>query len=74
MNKNNPHHPSTEDIFIKECKIKDGIYHFIDISNLTGDNLKFAKLYNKFSRLYHLYGRIFYWLKFGGEKSLEKIS
>jgi len=58
----------------KENKFKliDGIYSFIEEKDLTGDNLKFNKLYNKIAWSYNLSQRIFFWIKFGGEKKFRE--
>lgn len=59
-------------IFKTDGELIDGIYCFIHLHQLKGDNLKFAKLYNRISWIYNFSGRIFYWLKFGGEKKFRE--
>jgi ubiquinone/menaquinone biosynthesis C-methylase UbiE len=58
----------------KQDKFKnvDGIYSFINERELTGDNLKFNKLYNKIAWSYNLSQRIYFWLKFGGERKFRE--
>jgi ubiquinone/menaquinone biosynthesis C-methylase UbiE len=53
-------------------KIINGIYSFIDEKDLTGDNLKYNKLYNKIAWSYNLSQRIYFWIKFGGERKFRK--
>lgn len=51
--------------------IIDGIYSFIDEKDLSGDNLKFSRLYNKIAWSYNLSQRIYFRIKFGGEKKFR---
>jgi ubiquinone/menaquinone biosynthesis C-methylase UbiE len=51
--------------------IIDGMYSFIDEKDLSGDNLKFSKLYNKIAWSYNLSQRIYFRIKFGGEKNFR---
>ncbi len=53
-------------------KVIDGIYSFIDENSLTGDNLKYNKLYNKIAWSYNLSQRIYFWLKYGGEQKFRE--
>lgn len=53
-------------------KLNDGIYSFIIEKNLTGDNLKYNKLYSKIAWSYNFSQRIYFWLKFGGEKKFRE--
>jgi ubiquinone/menaquinone biosynthesis C-methylase UbiE len=50
----------------------DGIIVFMDIDNLSGENKKFSKLYNKIAPFYHISQKIFYKIKFGGENNFRK--
>ena len=45
----------------------DGIYCFIDETELDGDNKKFVILYNKISPFYYIGQKMFSKIKFGGE-------
>ena len=56
----------------KDFTIVDGIYSFINEKKLTGDNLKYNKLYNKIAWSYNLSQRIFFWIKFGGERKFRE--
>ena len=49
-----------------------GIKVFIDAKNLSGDNRKFAELYNKIAPFYYISQKIFYKIKFGGEHNFRK--
>jgi len=53
-------------------KIIDGIYSFINENDLTGDNLKYNKLYNKIAWSYNLSQRIYFRVKFGGERKFRE--
>ncbi|UKJ06060.1 hypothetical protein [Solitalea lacus] len=61
-------------MFLKEQEytLKDGIYSFIDEQLLSGDNLKYNKLYNKIAWSYNWSQRFFFWLKFGGEQKFRE--
>lgn len=61
-----------ENIFKSQGNLRNGIYCFSEFNNLTGENLKFAKLYNRISFLYNLSGRLFYWFKFGSERKFRE--
>src|SRR5690242_9038180 len=61
-----------ENIFKENGVNKNGIYSYIHEQDLVGDNLKFAKLYNRIAWLYSTAGRIFYWIKFGSEKKFRE--
>jgi len=49
----------------------DGIIVFMDIDNLSGENKKFSKLYNKIAPFYHISQKIFFKIKFGGENNFR---
>ena len=56
----------------REYKFTDGIYSFIDEKHLSGDNLKYSKLYNKIAWTYNWSQRLFFWLKYGGEQKFRE--
>jgi len=56
----------------EKFKIVDGVYSFINEKELSGDNLKYNKLYNKIARVYNFTQRIYFLLKFGGEKKFRE--
>ncbi len=56
----------------KELRMVEGIYSFINEAELTGDNLKYNKLYNKIAWSHNLSQRLYFWLKFGGERKLRE--
>ena len=53
-------------------KLINGIYSFIDEKELTGDNLKFNRLYNRIAWAYNFSQRVYFWLKFGGERKYRE--
>lgn len=62
----------SESIFKEVGVNKNGICSYINKQGLTGDNLKFAKLYDRIAWFYHRIGRIFYWIKFGSERKFRE--
>jgi ubiquinone/menaquinone biosynthesis C-methylase UbiE len=63
------------DVFLTDrqnYKFVNGIYSFIDEKALTGDNLKYNKLYNRVAWLYNVSQRFYLWLKFGGENKFRE--
>jgi ubiquinone/menaquinone biosynthesis C-methylase UbiE len=48
------------------------VYSFIDEADLTDDNLKYNKLYNKIAWSYNLSQRIYFLFKFGGEMKFRE--
>ena len=56
----------------REYRVNDGIYSFIDENHLSGDNLKYNKLYNKIAWIYNWSLRLFFWFKFGGEQKFRE--
>jgi len=49
----------------------EGIYSFINEAELTGDNLKYTRLYNKIAWSYNLSQRLYFWFKFGSERKFR---
>jgi ubiquinone/menaquinone biosynthesis C-methylase UbiE len=63
------------DMFLSDrqnYKFTNGIYSFLDEKTLTGDNLKYNKLYNRIAWFYNLSQRFYFWLTFGGEKKFRE--
>ena len=46
-----------------------GIKVFIDVNNLSGENKKFSKLYNRIAPFYHISQKIFYKIKYSNIKT-----
>ena len=59
-------------IYKSNCEENSGIKVFIDANNLSGDNRKFAILYNKIAPFYYASQKLFYEIKFGGENNFRK--
>jgi ubiquinone/menaquinone biosynthesis C-methylase UbiE len=55
-----------------QFRIVDGIYSFINENDLTGDNQKYNKLYNRIAWFYNFSQRIFFRIKFGGERKFRE--
>ena len=55
-----------------KCNLKNGIYSFINEDELTGDNLKYNRLYNKLAWSYNVSQRIYFLVKFGSEKKFRE--
>ena len=55
----------------KELQMIEGIYSFINEAELTGDNLKYNRLYNRIAWSYNLSQRLYFWFKFGGERKFR---
>lgn len=56
----------------KKYKFDRGIYSFINTDQLTGDNLKYNKLYDRIAWSYNLSQRIYFWLRHGGERKFRE--
>lgn len=56
----------------KKYKFNNEIYSFIDEKLLTGDNLKYKKLYDRIAWAYNLSQRLYFWFKFGGERKFRE--
>ncbi|MFN8254935.1 MAG: methyltransferase domain-containing protein [Bacteroidales bacterium] len=55
-----------------QYKVISQIYSFINEAELTGDNLKYNRLYNKLAWSYNFSQRIYFWFKFGSEKKFRE--
>jgi len=60
-----------DNIYKINGEIINNINTFIDKNELKGDNLKFAKLYDRIAPFYSIGGKIFYKIKFGGENNFR---
>lgn len=56
----------------RKYNLDKGIYSFIKAAELTGDNLKYNKLYDKIAWTYNLSQRLFFWFKYGGEQKFRE--
>ncbi len=55
----------------KELRMIERIHSFISEEDLTGDNLKYSRLYNRIAWSYNLSQRLFFWFKYGGERKFS---
>ena len=58
-------------VYKSDWKDINGIKVFIDVNNLSGENKRFSKLYNRIAPFYHISQKIFYKIKFGGENNFR---
>src|SRR5690625_869544 len=56
----------------REYRKENGIYSFIDTDQLTGDNRKYNKLYDRIAWSYNLSQRIYFRLRHGGERKFRE--